>query len=216
MKEKKSTFGWIFSFAGQKKSGYIASVILAVIGAAFQILPFFVMAQVIGKLLAGNKDLAGYLIDCAVMAAFWLLRVLFHSLSTAQSHKATFAVLGNIRKQGLAKLAKMPLGDVQAKHPRRAGGQHRTDAGARHSGDEQQCRSRLGNLDLSLCHRLAYGACFTHYFSARYGVLYADDGRIREELRPNRCGHQHPERYSGGIHRRHRGHQGVRKSKKQL
>ena len=115
MKEKKSTFGWIFSFAGQKKSGYIASVILAVIGAAFQILPFFVMAQVIGKLLAGNKDLAGYLIDCAVMAAFWLLRVLFHSLSTAQSHKATFAVLGNIRKQGLAKLAKMPLGDVQAK-----------------------------------------------------------------------------------------------------
>lgn len=115
VKEKKSTFSWIFSFAGQKKSGYIASVILAVIGAAFQILPFFVMAQVIGKLLAGNKDLAGYLIDCAVMAAFWLLRVLFHSLSTAQSHKATFAVLGNIRKQGLAKLAKMPLGDVQAK-----------------------------------------------------------------------------------------------------
>lgn len=115
MKKEKGTFGWVFIFAGQKKSGYIASVIFAVIGAAFQILPFFVMAQVIGKLLAGNKDLAGYLIDCAVMAAFWLLRVLLHSLSTAQSHKATFAVLGNIRKQGLAKLAKMPLGDVQAK-----------------------------------------------------------------------------------------------------
>ena len=115
MQTKKSTFGWVMTFAGQKKSGYIASVILAVIGAAFQILPFFVMARVIGKLLAGNRDLAGYLIDCAVMAAFWLLRVLFHSLSTAQSHKATFAVLGNIRKQGLAKLAKMPLGDVQSR-----------------------------------------------------------------------------------------------------
>ena len=115
MKKEKSTFGWVFDFAGQKKSGYIASVILAVIGAAFQILPFCVMARVIGKLLTGNKDLASYLIDCAVMAAFWLLRVLLHSLSTAQSHKATFAVLGNIRKQGLAKLAKMPLGDVQAR-----------------------------------------------------------------------------------------------------
>ena len=55
----------------------------AVIGAAFQILPFFVMAQVIGKLL--NKDLAAYLVDCAVMAAFWLLRVLFHSLSLRRS-----------------------------------------------------------------------------------------------------------------------------------
>ena len=115
MKEEKSTFGWVFTFAGQKKTGYIASVILAVIGAAFQILPFFVMAGVIARLLAGNKDLAGYLADCAVMAAFWLLRVLFHSLSTAQSHKATFAVLGNIRKQGLEKLSRMPLGDVQAR-----------------------------------------------------------------------------------------------------
>ena len=115
MKKEKGTFGWIFRFAGQKKSGYIASVLLAVIGAAFQILPFVVMAKVIGRLLSGDKDLPGYLIDCAVMAVFWLLRVLFHSLSTAQSHKATFAVLGNIRKQGLAKLARMPLGDIQAK-----------------------------------------------------------------------------------------------------
>ena len=115
MKEGKSTFGWVFAFAGQKKTGYIASVILTVTGAAFQILPFFVMAGVIARLLAGNKDLAGYLADCAVMAAFWLLRVLFHSLSTAQSHKATFAVLGNIRKQGLEKLSRMPLGDIQAR-----------------------------------------------------------------------------------------------------
>ena len=115
MQKEKSTFGWVFTFAGQKKSGYIASVCLAIIGAAFQILPFFVMAKVIGKLLAGNRDLPGYLQDCAVMAVFWLLRVLFHSLSTAQSHQATIAVLGNIRKQGLEKLAKMPLGDVQAK-----------------------------------------------------------------------------------------------------
>ncbi len=114
MQEKKGTFRWIFAFAGQKKTGYIASVCLAVLGAAFQILPFFVMAKVTARLLAGNKDLSGYLADCALMAAFWLLRVLLHALSTAQSHQATFAVLGSIRKQWLAKLARMPLGDVQA------------------------------------------------------------------------------------------------------
>ena len=73
------------------------------------------MAKILSRLLTGSKDLPGYLADCTIMAAFWLLRVLFHSLSTAQSHKATFAVLGNIRKQGLAKLARMPLGDVQSK-----------------------------------------------------------------------------------------------------
>ena len=73
------------------------------------------MATIISKLLTGNKNLSVYLIDCVVMSLFWLLRVLFHSLSTAQSHKATFAVLGNIRKQGLDKLTRMPLGDVQTK-----------------------------------------------------------------------------------------------------
>ncbi len=115
MQKEKSAFGWILTFAGQKKTGYIASVCLAAVGAAFQMLPFFVMARVIGKLLSGNRDLAGYLVDCAVMAAFWMLRVLFHALSTSQSHRATFAVLGNIRKRGLEKLARMPLGDVQAR-----------------------------------------------------------------------------------------------------
>ena len=59
MQKEKGTFGWVFTFAGQKKSGYIASVVFAVIGAAFQILPFFVMAQVIGKLLAETRRSLG-------------------------------------------------------------------------------------------------------------------------------------------------------------
>ena len=115
MQKETSTLGWILTFAGQKKSRYLASVCLAVAGATFQILPFFVMARIIGRLMAGNRDLSGYLADCGVMALFWLARTLLHALSTAQSHMATFAVLGSIRKRGLAKLARMPLGDVQAK-----------------------------------------------------------------------------------------------------
>lgn len=43
---------------------------------------------------------------------FWALQVLFHAISTAISHKATFAVLGDIRKRCTDKLARMPLGDV--------------------------------------------------------------------------------------------------------
>ena len=115
MQTEKSTLGWVFTFAGEKKSRYIASVFLAILGAVLQMLPFWVAAQVIGKLLAGNRDLRGYLVDCGVLAVCWLLRVLLHSLSTAQSHQATFAVLGSIRKQGLEKLARMPLGDVQGR-----------------------------------------------------------------------------------------------------
>lgn len=58
MQKQKSTFGWVFTFAGQKKTKYIASVCYAVIGAVFQILPFFVMAKVIGKLLASFWDVS--------------------------------------------------------------------------------------------------------------------------------------------------------------
>ena len=117
MKKKptKSTFAWIMEFAGQKRSRYVASVLLAILGAAFQMLPYFVMARIIQKLLGGERELAGYLTDCLVMAAMWCARVLFHSLSTSASHRATFAVLGNIRKRGLMKLERMPLGDVQAR-----------------------------------------------------------------------------------------------------
>lgn len=115
MNSKRSAAGWVFYFAGQKRGKYISSVILAILGAAFQMLPYFVMARILARLLGGNRDLGGYLIDCAAMAGMWLARVALHSLSTSQSHQATFAVLGNIRRQCLEKLARMPLGDVLAR-----------------------------------------------------------------------------------------------------
>lgn len=102
-------------FAGQKKSRYILSVLLAVFGALFQMAPYLVMANIIQKLIGGNRNLSDYLVDCLIMAGMWILRVLFHSLSTSASHVATFSVLGNIRKQGLAKLVRMHLGNVQNK-----------------------------------------------------------------------------------------------------
>ncbi|MEE1250790.1 MAG: ABC transporter ATP-binding protein [Lachnospiraceae bacterium] len=112
MKER-STFSWVFAFAGQKRSKYVLSVILAIMGAVCQMLPYLVVAYMVQKLLEGNHNFKGYLIDCLAMTVMWLLRVLFHALSTSASHVATFAVLGNIRKRGLDKLARMPLGDVQ-------------------------------------------------------------------------------------------------------
>ncbi len=110
--KQKSTFDWVMTFVGQKKGRYILSVALAMLGALCQMLPFLVLAQIIQKLLAGGTPFASYVPQLALLAGLWLLRVIFHSLSTSASHQATFAVLGNIRRQGLAKLARMPLGDV--------------------------------------------------------------------------------------------------------
>ena len=115
MKEKEkspSPIAWALGQTGEHKGQYVLSVILAVIGVAFSIAPYFVVAGIVHGLMGGNKDLSYYMIRCLIIAAFWFCRVLFHALSTSTSHRATFAVLGELRKRCTEKLTRMPLGAV--------------------------------------------------------------------------------------------------------
>lgn len=112
MKEekKKSTYAWIWDFAGLHRPAYVLSVAAAVIGVACGLVPYFLTATLIEKLLSGCRDWAVYGKTLGIIAVFWITRYLFHSISTTLSHKATFAVLGNIRKRCCAKLTRVPLG----------------------------------------------------------------------------------------------------------
>ncbi len=110
--EKKSTAAWIWEFAGSYRSKYVLSVLSAVCGVACGILPYFVMADMIANLLGGCRDMNSYIKSCLIMTALWVGRCGFHSISTTLSHKATFAVLGNIRKRVCRKLTRVPLGNV--------------------------------------------------------------------------------------------------------
>ncbi len=111
--KKKSPFSWIFEFAGEKKIFYLFSVIFALIGAVCQVLPYYIIAQIIRKLLLGEVVFNAYMNDLWALAAAWVVRILCHGISTTLSHKATFSVLGNIRKRGLVKMERMALGDIQ-------------------------------------------------------------------------------------------------------
>lgn len=114
MKQKeKSVFAWLREFAGSHKGLYTASVATAVLGVLCSIVPYIIVGDMLAKLLGGNKDWSFYLRDGFIMAAFWLGRVIFHGISTTCSHKATFHVLGNIRKQVCDKLSRVPLGYVK-------------------------------------------------------------------------------------------------------
>lgn len=57
------------------------------------------MAKMIADLLGGCRDITVYLNHSLLMAALWIGRCGFHSISTTLSHKAAFVVLGNIRKR---------------------------------------------------------------------------------------------------------------------
>ena len=109
-----SPIAWALGQTGGHKGQYVISVFLAIVGVAFSVAPYFVVVGIVQGLMEGNKDLSFYLIRCLIIAALWLGRVLFHALSTTASHKATFAVLGEIRKRCTEKLTRMPLGAVLA------------------------------------------------------------------------------------------------------
>ena len=111
-RKSQSPIAWVLGQTGDHGGQYVLSVILAVIGVAFSVAPYFVVVGIVQGLMEGRQDFSFYLTRCLVMAALWLGRVLFHSFSTAASHVATFAVLGEIRKRCTEKLARMPLGAV--------------------------------------------------------------------------------------------------------
>lgn len=110
--KKRSTFSWVLEFAGRKKSYYVGSVLLAIFGVAASFIPYLLIADVVGKLLSGNRDLGYYLESVILMGVCWIVRVAFHSISTTLSHVATFNVLGGIRRQLCKKLSTIPLGSV--------------------------------------------------------------------------------------------------------
>ena len=111
-KKTPSPMAWVLGQIGDHGGQYVLSVVLAIIGVAFSLAPYFVVIGIVQGLMGGVKDFPFYLSRCLIMAALWLGRVLFHALSTAASHKATFAVLGEIRKRCMEKLTRMPLGTV--------------------------------------------------------------------------------------------------------
>ncbi len=109
-----SPIAWALGQTGRHGGQYVLAVVLAVIGVAFSLAPYFAMIGIVRGLMEGERELSFYLLRCLAAALFWVGRVLFHALSTATSHRATFAVLGEIRKRCTEKLTRMPLGAVLA------------------------------------------------------------------------------------------------------
>lgn len=113
MEKKKGIMDYIFQFAGKYKSAYIKSVIFAVIGVFFSLIPYILMGDIVKKLLSGEKNFNIYLMEGILMAVLWIFRVVFHTLSTNTSHRTTFKLISNVRILLIDKLSRLPLGTVQ-------------------------------------------------------------------------------------------------------
>ena len=111
-KDQNGSFRWLLGQSGERKGKYIASVLLAALSTVCGIVPYYFIARVVKDLLAGSTEKHAYLVNFGIILLLWLGHALFHALSTANSHLATFHTLAVIRKKALDKLAKMPLGNV--------------------------------------------------------------------------------------------------------
>lgn len=110
--KKKSGFAYLAEFASPHKGNYIAAVVLAVFGVACGIIPYFAVSRIVIRLIGGERNFSYFLMWCGVAALGFFGKVLLHNISTTLSHKATFAVLSEVRRRIAAKLTRVPMGYV--------------------------------------------------------------------------------------------------------
>lgn len=108
----KSSFAHLKDFASSHKGIYIASVVCAVIGVAAGLFPYFAVAQMIISLISGVREISYFLTWCGIAAAGFLIKTICMNLSTTFSHKATFAVISEVRYRLTSKLTRLPMGYV--------------------------------------------------------------------------------------------------------
>ena len=114
MKEEKKAspisvlLGWGKPYHGK----FIGSVVLAVLGIACQMVPYFCVAHIVTMMLDGEQDFSRYVTACMVALCGYLGKVLFSSLSTTISHTAAYYTLRDIRGRLTGKMARVPMGTI--------------------------------------------------------------------------------------------------------
>ena len=100
--------GWGKPYHGK----FIGSIILAVLGVACQMVPYFCVAHIVTLMLSGERDFFRYIVACVIALCGYLGKVIFSNLSTTISHTATYYTLRDLRENITAKLARVPMGTI--------------------------------------------------------------------------------------------------------
>ena len=113
MNVQKNVISYLIKWLGNDKKKFICSIIFAIINVLFKVIPYFIIGDVIKLLISGEHELKNYIMRICFIALSFIISEIFRYFSTNLSHKATFTILANIRKQTCDKLAKVPLGYVK-------------------------------------------------------------------------------------------------------
>lgn len=95
-----------------RKGIYAVSVILAIIGVLGGMVPYFAAGNMVVGIFNGIQEWSFYLYWGLIAGLSYLVKIVFHHLSTIVSHKATFATIANMRTRVAKKLTTIPMGYV--------------------------------------------------------------------------------------------------------
>lgn len=108
----KNPFGLLLEWSGENRKWYLLSALLAIVGVAGGVVPYFAAGAMVNGILAGVRDMGLYLRWCGVAAVGYLVFIIFRTTSTALSHRATFATMSKVRRRIAEHLSRVPLGYV--------------------------------------------------------------------------------------------------------
>lgn len=112
-KEKKeSPIGVLWGWGKPYHGKFIGSIILAVLGVACQMVPYFCVAHIVTMMLSGEQNFSRYVTAGIIALCGYFGKVLFSCLSTTISHTATYYTLRDLRENITAKLARVPMGTI--------------------------------------------------------------------------------------------------------
>ena len=102
----------LLEWAGPARGLYVLSVVLAIVGVAGNVAPYYAAGRMIAGVIDGNRDFGFYQQWCLFAAAAYLIHIACHHASTSISHAATFATIARMRQVVADKLARVQLGYV--------------------------------------------------------------------------------------------------------
>lgn len=100
----------LFAFVGERNSKMRISLLLAVLGEMFGIVPFLMVALLADELYRGTATIQRVLFFSGIAAICQLIKMLLTWRSSLMSHKISFTILKNIREAITDRMAKVPMG----------------------------------------------------------------------------------------------------------
>lgn len=97
-------------FIKPHQAGFLRAIVFAVISVTSGIVPYFAVAKIVNLLIGGETNFSAYLIWGAVALIAYLMKSVFHGISTRCSHETTFHVLSEIRQAVADKLTRVSMG----------------------------------------------------------------------------------------------------------